>query len=106
MGKIIGIDLGTTNSCMAVLEGGEPNVIENIEPREPSAAERAVAAAVMDVVGARFGPLHYARVDLLLGEDGAPVLLELEVTEPSLFLGTSPGAPERFAKAIAAELAG
>jgi molecular chaperone DnaK len=31
MGKTIGIDLGTTNSCMAVLEGGEPNVIENAE---------------------------------------------------------------------------
>ncbi len=31
MGKIIGIDLGTTNSCMAVLEGGEPTVIENSE---------------------------------------------------------------------------
>lgn len=31
MGKIIGIDLGTTNSCMAVLEGGEPVVIPNAE---------------------------------------------------------------------------
>src|SRR5688500_12532137 len=31
MGKTIGIDLGTTNSCMAVLEGGEPTVIENAE---------------------------------------------------------------------------
>jgi len=31
MGKIIGIDLGTTNSCMSVLEGGEPTVIENSE---------------------------------------------------------------------------
>ena len=29
MAKTIGIDLGTTNSCMAVLEGGEPTVIEN-----------------------------------------------------------------------------
>ena len=29
MGKTIGIDLDTTNSCMAVLEGGEPTVIEN-----------------------------------------------------------------------------
>ena len=29
MGKIIGIDLGTTNSCMSVLEGGEPSVIIN-----------------------------------------------------------------------------
>jgi len=31
MGKTIGIDLGTTNSCMAILEGGEPTVIESSE---------------------------------------------------------------------------
>ena len=31
MGKIIGIDLGTTNSCVAIMEGGDPKVIENSE---------------------------------------------------------------------------
>src|SRR6187551_603368 len=31
MGKTIGIDLGTTNSCFAVMEGGEPTVLENSE---------------------------------------------------------------------------
>ena len=29
MSKILGIDLGTTNSCMSVMEGGEPVVLEN-----------------------------------------------------------------------------
>ena len=31
MGKIIGIDLGTTNSCVSVMEGSQPVVIENAE---------------------------------------------------------------------------
>src|SRR5436305_14321353 len=31
MAKIIGIDLGTTNSCVAIMEGGQPKVIENSE---------------------------------------------------------------------------
>jgi len=33
MAKVLGIDLGTTNSCMAIMEGGEPQVLENSEGR-------------------------------------------------------------------------
>ena len=36
MGKIIGIDLGTTNSCVTVMEGGTPTVIQNAEGRRPT----------------------------------------------------------------------
>jgi len=36
MSKIIGIDLGTTNSCVAVMEGGDPKVITNIEGNRPT----------------------------------------------------------------------
>ena len=41
MGKIIGIDLGTTNSCVAVLEGGEPVVIPNAEGARTSIGKTA-----------------------------------------------------------------
>ena len=52
----------------------------------------------------RFGDLAYARVDLVRGADG-PQLLELELTEPSLFFAQAPGSAERFAAAIRSRLA-
>jgi glutathione synthase/RimK-type ligase-like ATP-grasp enzyme len=79
-------------------------LLEQVEPREPSTAERALGAQVMEVVRARHGAdLLYARVDLLPTPVG-PVLIELELTEPSLFLNCGPGSAERFATAIAARV--
>lgn len=77
---------------------------EAITPREPSAAERAVADKVLAAIPAELPPHLYARVDLIPGPDDAPMLVELEVTEPSLFLEHSPGAADRLAAAIAARL--
>lgn len=74
---------------------------EEISPREPSAAERALGGRVVAYVTQRFGTPLYARVDLL-PHGGEPVIIELELTEPSVFVGYADGAPERFADAIAA----
>lgn len=76
---------------------------EDITPREPSEAERALGADVLAAVTERFGELLYARVDLLPAADG-PRIVEVELTEPSLFLGHAAGAPARLADAIAARL--
>lgn len=81
---------------------------EAIEPREPSGAERLTAEQVLDSL-AELAPaareqMVYARVDLVPGPDGSPVLLELELAEPSMFLafdGTGGTASaQRFATAI------
>ena len=70
---------------------------------EASAAERTLAEQALADVAARFGRLPlYARVDLLTGTDGEPLLIELEVVEPALYLDTAPGAAARFAAAIRA----
>lgn len=80
---------------------------ERITSRQAAADERSLADAALAVVRRRFGldrALPYARVDLIRGDDGSPRLLELELTEPSLFLPWSPGAADLLAAALAARL--
>jgi glutathione synthase/RimK-type ligase-like ATP-grasp enzyme len=78
---------------------------ETITARQPSVEERAAAESVLAAASTFVKePLLYARVDLLPGADGRPVLLELELSEPSLFLGHEVGAASRFADAIGTHL--
>lgn len=92
----------------ALLEGpdlrdGQPLWNERIDPREPSTAEADLARRTLAAIPGS-DALLYARVDTIPGAGGDPVVLEVELTEPSLFLATSPGAPDRLARAIAARL--
>ena len=67
----------------------------------PEPDEIALAQAVLAHVGsAGFGPLAYARVDMARGTDGRPLLMELEIVEPSLFLDRAPGAADRLAEVV------
>ncbi|MFW2512734.1 ATP-grasp domain-containing protein [Demequina sp. SO4-13] len=70
---------------------------EKVVATEATQAERMLA----DRIVATLPGLAYARVDLLPTDEG-PVVLELELTEPSLFLALGEGAPERAAKAFRA----
>lgn len=88
----------------AVLAAGGGEVApggEEISAREPRQAELDVADRALAAVPGGPERLLYARVDLIDGPDGMPRLLELELTEPSLFLRVEAGAPQRFAAAIA-----
>jgi len=71
---------------------------EDISPREPRPQQRELAAAVMDYVSQRFGVPLYARVDLLEDSEGKPVILELELVEPSMFFATAPESAARLAQ--------
>ncbi|MBP6946070.1 MAG: molecular chaperone DnaK [Candidatus Pacebacteria bacterium] len=51
MGKILGIDLGTTNSAMAIVEGGEPRIIENAEGNRTTPSVVAISKAGERLVG-------------------------------------------------------
>lgn len=77
---------------------------ESIRPRSPLDAELEIARQALAAVPGGADRLLYARVDLIPGPDDLPVLVELELTEPSLFLAMAGSAPARFAEAIVARL--
>ncbi len=76
---------------------------EQISSRTPTSDELELGRRAIEWLTSRFGPLLYARVDLLPSFDG-PMIVELELTEPSLFLQTDPEAALRAADAITASL--
>jgi hypothetical protein len=75
---------------------------EEIVARTPGADELAAAGSILGATP--FERLAYARVDLLRDPQGVPRLLELELTEPSLFLAHAPGSAGRFAAALLGRL--
>lgn len=77
---------------------------EQIEAREPGADERALASRVLAALPFA-APPAYARVDLIRAQDGTPVLLELELAEPSLFFVHAQHAAARFAACLLAHAA-
>lgn len=78
---------------------------EKITARDPGADERELADRIVAALPQLFdldGPLAYARIDLIRDADGAPCLLELELTEPSLFFLYDDGAADRFVASLLA----
>jgi len=75
---------------------------EDIRPREAGAEELAVAAAAYRAIP--FAAPAYARIDLIRDDRGLPVVLELELTEPSLFLAHASGSAEQFVRRLVQRL--
>ncbi|RBY89122.1 hypothetical protein DQ244_15300 [Blastococcus sp. TBT05-19] len=79
----------------------------DLAPTTPTDAQRQLATAVLDAVPGLVGvtsPPLYARIDLVEDGAGRPVVLELELTEPSLFLPQAPAAAANLVRAVEAEL--
>ena len=92
----------------AILTHGEMQhndlyVEEEIAARKPNEQEQELGDAVIEFVTRKFGtPPLYARVDVVKGSRGVPVLMEVELAEPSFFVHVAPGSPERFVAALLA----
>ncbi|MFA6987187.1 MAG: hypothetical protein WC213_13430, partial [Arenimonas sp.] len=77
---------------------------EKITARTPGKDELALATATLAALSG--DPLAYARVDLIRAADGSPRVLELELTEPSLFFPYGEGSAERFVARLGRRVAG
>jgi len=77
----------------------------NVQTYEATPEERSLAEQVMFHVPGDPVDLLYGRVDLVPGPDGKAMILEVELTEPSLFLDFSKGGVERLADSIASAFA-
>lgn len=73
---------------------------EIITPTAPPEAHLEVANLAMATVADLIGETCYARVDVVDGNDGLPVVLEVELIEPSLFLHEAEGSASRFVGAL------
>ena len=71
---------------------------EQITPRQPQSDELAVARQAYAALGS--SRPAYARIDVIRDADDSPVVLELELTEPSLFFVHAPGSAQRFARVV------
>ena len=78
--------------------------VEQMEPREPTGEQAALAEAVVGRVAGEVARPTYARVDLLQSDSGEPLILELELIEPSLFLDHHPPAARRLVALLQNEL--
>lgn len=81
-----------------------PHATGQITPREADPAERQLAEGALSAMQRLLQldqPLAYARIDLIRDDADAPRLLELELTEPSLFFAQASGSAERFAANLA-----
>jgi O-ureido-D-serine cyclo-ligase len=94
-GPLLQADEGPTRALFAP---------EKISARTPGEDELALARATLAALGPE--PLAYARVDLVRDADGRPRVLELELTEPSLFFPYGEGAADRFAASLARRIGG
>jgi len=81
----------------------QPDWGGHVSAASPGADEHAAAEAALAAVSE---PLLYARVDLVRDLDNKPVVMELELLEPDLYLGEEAGAQDRFARAVLARAGG